>query len=359
MSINKIFTQNTHFVPFDKAKGNGRKVFIDTALIPRYIELTHSKAVTPMRLSHAIKALRALAGGFNSSSNQQSAFAHRTSVDGVEVAYTVLQGGQGREGGVYVTDLRLKANHANAGAAGLYNVVLQRNAWSAVKAPASKLSTFYGVISAGAAGPAGEAESEQTANECGKFLAKNTRYDGNYDLFFTPGSRVDSEGTWLTPTQKRLPTSALAQNLANVMRQAEIDFAQKKDPVTWYVLEDGAKVLLQALKLLPATGVTALTKNAFLFANPRESMATLKFALQKVGITLTPDMIKPNSLDSAAVVRQQFTQQHGLAFIKNQKLIDNKVSITQLATNNNLLKKIESFEEAVKKQLLGAAQGWS
>ena len=142
------------------------------------------------------------------------------------------------------------------------------------------------------------------------------------------------------------------------MRQAEIDFTQKKDPVTWYVLEDGAKVLLQALKLLPATGVTTLTKNAFLFANPRESMATLKFALQKVGITLTADMIKPNSLDAAAIVRQQFTQQHGLAFIKSQKLIDNKVSITQLASNKNLLKKIESFEEAVKKQLLGAAQGW-
>ena len=359
MSINKIFTQNAHFVPFDKTKGNGRKVFIDTALIPRYIELTHSKAVTPMRLSHAIKALRALAGGFSSSSNQQSAFAHRTSVDGVEVAYTVLQGGQGREGGVYVTDLRLKARHVNADAAGLYNVVPQRNIWNAVKAPGFKLSTFYGVISAGTAGPSGEAESPKTASECGKFLAKNTRYDGKYDLFFTPGSRVDSEGTWLTPTQKRMPTSALAQNLANVIRQAEVDLTWAKDPVTWYVLEDGAKVLLQALKLLPATGVTALTKNAFLFANPRESMATLKFALQKVGITLTPEMIKANSLDAAAIVRQQFTQQHGLAVIKSQKSIDNKVGITQLATNNNLLKKIESFEEAVKKQLLGAAQGWS
>lgn len=357
--MNAIFSQNESFIPFCNAKGNGRGVFIDATLIPRYIELTESKAVTPMRLSHGIKALRALAGGFHSSSNQQNAFAHRTQVDGVEIAYTVLPGGQGREGGVYVTDLRLKARRGNEEAAGLYNVIFQRNTWRPVKAPESKLSTFYGVISAGSAGVNGEATYRDAANECGNFLAKNTSYDGKYDLFFTPGSKVDGEGTWLTPAQKRLPLTALAKNLAGVICQAEADYSWKNDPVTWYVLEDGAKVLLQALKLLPASGVTTLTKNTFLFANPRESMATLKLALQKVGITLTPEMIKANSLDAAARVRQQFNSQLGLALIKSQKLRDNKVSIAKLPVNQNLIRKAGTFEEAVKKQLFSAAHGWT
>lgn len=364
MLLTKIFSNNKHFMPFDRGNTNGRKVFIDSALIPRYIELIESKAVAiPMRLGQAIKSLRAVAGSCGSDSNINNAFSHRTRIDGVEIAYTVLQGGSTREGGVYVTDLRLKANRANMDQAGLYDVTPNDRLWDARKASDLKLRTYCGVISAGSASILGEADKDETTNECGQFLDDNagatSGYDGNFHLFFTPGSLVDSEGTWLTANQKRLPPSALAQDLANTLRQVEVKYAWENDAVTWYVLEDGAKVLLQALKFLPAAGKTQLTKSTFVFANPRESLAELKFALQKVGITLTADMIKANSLDLAARARQQFAQQRGLAILKDQKLIDNNAKNTRLAVNKDLLKKIGFFEEAVKKQMLGAAQGWS
>ena len=188
-NLHAIFSTNTHFVPFNKHsnKGCGRNVYIDAALIPRYIELTTSKAVTPMRLSHAIQALRALAGGFSSASNLHNAFSHRSAVDGVEIAYTLLQGGKDREGGVYVTDFRLKANAKNVGEAGLHNVMQKGRSWFLHKSKDMLLSTHYGVISSGSAKSIGEADVEQAANEGGRYLDRNSNYNGDYDLFFTPG----------------------------------------------------------------------------------------------------------------------------------------------------------------------------
>lgn len=357
-NLHAIFSTNTHFVPFNKHsnKGCGRNVYIDAALIPRYIELTTSKAVTPMRLSHAIQALRALAGGFSSASNLHNAFSHRSAVDGVEIAYTLLQGGKDREGGVYVTDLRLKANAKNVGEAGLHNVRVRRGEWVSLPAKDLSLSTFYGVISSGTAGLNGEASLKDATLDCGDYLAKNTRCDGGFDLFFSPASKVDGEGTWLTASQKRLPASSLAKNLADVIQLAEKQ-ARWGGTVTWYVLDDGAKVLLQALKMLPAKGVKKLEKQTFMFSNARESMGLLKLALHNVGVTLTPDMIKTNSFDTAAVVHQKFALQHGLT-INNHNRLGASARTTQLAANKDLLKKIDSFEDAVKNQLLNAAHGW-
>ena len=68
-------------------------------------------------------------------------------------------------------------------------------------------------------------------------------------------------------------------------------------------------------------------------------------------------MIKTNSFDTAAVVHQKFALQHGLT-INNHNRLGASARTTQLAANKDLLKKIDSFEDAVKKQLFNAAHGW-
>lgn len=349
------------YIPFNRnTRGtSGRAVYINPALLPRYIELINSKATNQMRLDAAIQGLRALAGGFTSDSNNNNAFCHRTQVDGVEIFYSILQDlGPTNKSGIYVTDLRVKALNGSPHSAGLHLAQLRQGSWTPNPVENNTPTTYFGAITGGVDSKSGDASIMSTCNSTGKRMFKKLGCRPvDYDLFFTPSSQVTTEGTWTTATQKRLPTGYLPRKLADAMIKVE-----KKNHVgmiKWDVSDQGAQILLQALKLLPTLGMTKLERQSFEVSNPYAPIGSLKLALKSVGYELTPEMVNLQSQSRGSIAHQTHTMDIGLAFKGNRNSLDKSVGIAQVPNALNIKSHNAIFSETANKALKGLTQGWS
>lgn len=348
------------YIPFNRnTRGtSGRAVYINPALLPRYIELINSKATNQMRLDAAIQGLRALAGGFTSDSNNNNAFCHRTQVDGVEISYSILQDlGPSQKTGVYVTDLKVKASARNFDAAGLYQAELKSGAWVPRKSPIDATVYENGAISAGISSKYGEANKSSAANSAGRMLFKKLGRALNYDLFFIPASQVDHQGTWVSPGQKLNTNRVNAKKLAEVLRSKERSGNNSK--IFWHASDHGAQILLDALQLLPAMGVNKLEKQEFALSNPFASVPALARALKNVGIDFNERMVDWRSSSEASLAHQQYSREIGIGFKSEFTRLSKNESISKMPKPKIDFKNDTFFAEAAKRALLGTSQGWA
>lgn len=78
---------------------DGRPVYIDPALLTRFVELIDPSSHIGKQVIQGLIGLKNSAAGISSDSNQSNALQHRSTFQNIVATYTVLQhgGGEGRE----------------------------------------------------------------------------------------------------------------------------------------------------------------------------------------------------------------------------------------------------------------------
>ena len=288
----------TKFLKFhpDANGASGRTVYIDPALIPRFLELIDLSSDAGVQVARGLVGLKNAAAGINSDTNNSNAFQHRTTVQNVVATYTVLQNG-GRGAGVYITHLQHGFGR-DADQPGLYKVEPRYQGdsrWTVTQDNSSTMPSLVGALGALAPTEDGKSNAIDTADAFASgALAKERIMGANgFSLFYTPTYVIDGMGVWLTSDQKQSCLSAncakkFAQLLANTENKPWGPGASER--YKWYIVGQGAKVFQQALQEYKRLSKHPLNRSHdFYFVDPQVPLGELQQELRNNGIDFYHD----------------------------------------------------------------------
>ncbi|KEQ11790.1 hypothetical protein [Endozoicomonas numazuensis] len=286
-SFNTPVKTFSSYIFFDRqTRGeDGRKVYIDPGLATRFVELINPTTLPGKQSLQKMIDLKNSAAGITSQSNQGKSTQHRVDCGSVIVTYSVLQSGSpdSHGEGVYITNIQESLNAGKGHLPGLYlakNRSLNRGQWHAEKFNDQKISTYIGAIGS-VLEPKHRAYSvEATANKFGNMFLENanTKNMGNsFSLYYTPSFVIDDLGTWRTPEQKIIKEGNGASELAQVLIETEKHYWSDmgEHQHHWYVFDNGAKLLSDALKKIRNSGQKSLKHQKFEFINPKTDLGLL------------------------------------------------------------------------------------
>ncbi|USD23230.1 hypothetical protein MJO52_08855 [Microbulbifer variabilis] len=305
----------TGFIFFhETTKGqNGKPVFIDPKLLPRFIDLIDINSEAGRKTANQMNQLSSTAAGITSESNQTNGFQHRENIGAVQVSYTVYQEGNShnRGAGVYITELK-RANGisgAESLPAGFYLSKLGREGWGVEPIEDDTIPTVIGAIGAEFNGTAYSAIT--SAKKYGKYLltsgnANQKQLNDCFSLYYAPSYLVDELGVWKTATQKLSGPDAGPRELARLLYKSlpwdERDQTLKHH---WYVFGEGAKILHRTLKeFSQIAGGKKLQQHCFYFVNPRENLGLLMREIEAVGAQTKKTSYRHSLDDIASKVHQ-------------------------------------------------------
>ena len=343
---------------------SGRKVYIDPALIPRFIELIDPNGNIGLQVIQGLIGLKNSAAGINSDSNQSNALQHRSTFQNIVVTYTILQQG-GRGAGVYITALA-SAHASDTHSPGFYKVLPDtgrggdsRSKWTIEPDSSTTMSSVVGVLGAVAPSDSGASSAIETANifASDALSAERRQLGKGFSLFYTPNYVIDGMGIWLSSSQKTSNGSAgsprsFAQLLANTANKP----ASHGDPerYKWYIVGQGAKVFQQALQEYKRIGKTPLNSNhEFYFIDPQVPLGLLKDDLRSQGIDFYHDRnIIEDKMTLAGRINQFIDPTETYRNLHRAATLE-KVVIESVAEANKIYKTRESsgvyFCDVIKK----------
>ena len=343
---------------------SGRKVYIDPALIPRFIELIDPNGHIGLQVIQGLIGLKNSAAGINSDSNQSNALQHRSTFQNIVVTYTILQQG-GRGAGVYITALA-SAHASDTHSPGFYKVLPDtgrggdsRSKWTIEPDSSTTMSSVVGVLGAVAPSDSGASSAIETANifASDALSAERRQLGKGFSLFYTPNYVIDGMGIWLSSSQKTSNGSAgsprsFAQLLANTANKP----ASHGDPerYKWYIVGQGAKVFQQALQEYKRLGKTPLNRNhEFYFIDPQVPLGLLKDDLRSQGIDFYHDRnIIEDKMTLAGRINQFIDPTETYRNLHRAATLE-KVVIESVAEANKIYKTRESsgvyFCDVIKK----------
>lgn len=348
---------------------NGRKVFIDPALIPRFIELIDPESHVGLQVIQGLIGLKNSAAGIGSDSNQSNAIQHRSTFQNVVATYTVLQQG-GRGAGVYITGL-VSGYQKDLHSPGLYKVkpsAERGTKWAVESDTSTVMPSVIGVLGAAAPSESGISSATETADVfADSVLSRERRQIGNgFSLFYTPNYVIDGMGVWLSSTQKTSNSAAgsprsFAQLLANTANKP----AGYGDPerYTWYIVGQGAKVFQQALQEYKRIGKNPLSRNhEFYFVDPQVPLGLLKDDLLSQGIHFYHDRnIIEDKMTLAGRINQFVDPTEAYRNLHRAATLE-KVVIESVAEANKIYKTRESsgvyFCDVIKKLSGALSRRW-
>lgn len=348
---------------------NGRKVFIDPALIPRFIELIDPESHVGLQVIQGLIGLKNSAAGIGSDSNQSNAMQHRSTFQNVVATYTVLQQG-GRGAGVYITGL-VSGYQKDLHSPGLYKVkpsAERGTKWAVESDTSTVMPSVIGVLGAAAPSESGISSATETAGVfADSVLSRERRQIGNgFSLFYTPNYVIDGMGVWLSSTQKTSNSAAgsprsFAQLLANTANKP----AGYGDPerYKWYIVGQGAKVFQQALQEYKRISKTPLNRShEFYFVDPQVPLGMLKDDLLSQGIHFYHDRnIIEDKMTLAGRINQFVDPTETYRNLHRAATLE-KVVIESVAEANKIYKTRESsgvyFCDVIKKLSGALSRRW-
>ncbi|WP_226647770.1 hypothetical protein [Microbulbifer variabilis] len=308
-------TDYTHFIFFhEKTKGqNGKPVFIDPKLLPRFIDLIDLNSEAGIKTANQMNLLKGPTAGITSDSNQSNGFEHREYIGTVQVTYIVYQesNSHNRGPGVYITELK-RANGSSDGKslpAGFYQSEFEGENWKLNSIKDDIIPTAIGAIGAFFDGTKYDALS--TAKEYGSYLkstgnADQKQLNNCFSLYYAPSYLVDELGVWKTSAQKLSGPDAGPRELARLLYKS-LPWDERDETLKhhWYVFGEGAKMLHRTLKeFSQIAGGKRLQQHCFYFVNPRENIGLLVQEVEKVGAQTKKTSYRHSLDDIASKVHQ-------------------------------------------------------
>ncbi|WP_444897252.1 hypothetical protein [Microbulbifer sp. SSSA005] len=281
------------FHPKTTGMQDGRAVFIDPNLLPRFIDLVDIDSAEGKRTASKLIELRGAAGGITADSNLKTAGVHREVMGVVEVLYEVVQqgGAENRGAGVYIKKIRRANGNSGSAAlpAGFYQSDYKRTEWALTPIMDEAIPTAVGAIGAVFDETAYDALS--TAKEYGEYFQTSGKVshkllNNSFSLYYAPSFVVDELGGWETKSQKLLGPNAGPGELARILNKAERSWDERDQTIKyhWYVFKEGAKILHRALKIFKQkAGGKKLQQHCFYFVNPRENLGLLMQEVEAIG----------------------------------------------------------------------------
>ncbi|QFT55228.1 hypothetical protein [Microbulbifer sp. THAF38] len=308
-------TDYTSFIFFhEKTKGqNGKPVFIDPKLLPRFIDLIDLNSEAGIKTANQMNLLKGPAAGITSDSNQSNGFEHREYIGGVQVTYIVYQEGNShnRGPGVYITELKRANGESGRESlpAGFYLSNFKNNEWRLSSIKDDNIPTVIGAIGAFFDGTKYDALS--TANVYGDYLkttgnAKPSQLNNSFFLHYAPSYLIDEFGVWKTGVQKLSGPDAGPQELARLLYKS-LPWDERDETLKhhWYVFGEGAKMLHRTLKeFKQLAGGKKLLQHCFYFVNPRENLGLLMRDVEAVGAQTQKTSYRHSLDDIASKVHQ-------------------------------------------------------
>ncbi|WP_041598912.1 hypothetical protein [Hahella chejuensis] len=328
--------QQGEFIIFSKeTQGkSGRKVFINTGLIPVFMTLINPDTFDGTAITKQIVALKGIAGGLQSCSNLKSAFEHMILIKHVQIFYKIIQDGPVKAG-VYITNIR-PAYSRDTNQAGLYNVnpLSGSSHASITHCPNSYIDSKYNFAAINGASEG----IEEAANNIYKTNIPKTDYGDKqgFSLFYNPTHFVNDLGVWITPALKTHDPESAAKKLVEVF----IDTSKhrrimgKSKKLSWLIFGNGVKLLEMALNSIPA-GLSErkdlLEQHKFQIVDPSTDPGLVLRRLNKLGA--------------------QFDDQPVLATSKMSRAS----AINMAISRNNISGEIKELSKSQNKDYSGAA----
>lgn len=348
---------------------SGRKVYIDPALIPRFIELIDPNDHIGLQVIQGLIGLKNSAAGINSDSNQSNALQHRSTFQNVVVTYTILQQG-GRGAGVYITAFA-SGYQKDLHSPGLYKVKpsAERGAkWAVEPDSSSSMPSVIGVLGSAAPSESGIVSATETADVfVDSALSRERRQISNgFSLFYTPHYVIDGMGVWLSSTQKiSNPSAGSPKSFAQLLANTANKPAGYGDPerYKWYIVGQGAKFFQQALQEYKRIGKTQLNRNhEFYFVDPQVPLGLLKDDLRSQGIDFYHDRnIIEDKMTLAGRINQFVDPTETYRNLHRAATLE-KVVIESVAEANKIYKTRESssvyFCDVIKKLSGALSRRW-
>lgn len=348
---------------------NGRKVYIDPGLIPRFIELIDPNSHAGLQVIQGLIGLKNSAAGISSDSNQTNALQHRSTFQNVVATYTILQQG-GRGAGVYISALA-SAYQQDLHSPGLYKVkpsAERGTKWAVEPDSSTSMPSVIGVLGSAAPSESGISSATETADVfVDNALSRERRQISNgFSLFYTPHYVIDGMGVWLSSTQKMShPTAGSPKSFAQLLVNTANKPAGYGDPerYKWYIVGQGAKFFQQALQEYKRIGKTPLNRNhEFYFVDPQVPLGLLKDDLRGQGIDFYHDRnIIEDKMTLAGRINQFVDPTETYRNLHRAAALE-KVVIESVAEANKIYKTRESssvyFCDVVKKLSSALNRRW-
>ncbi|KEQ12262.1 hypothetical protein GZ78_27965 [Endozoicomonas numazuensis] len=273
----------------------GRKVYIRGDVAKDFAGLVTGSAFKGQRVVSRLIQLRANAGGMQSFSNLNSAFEHMDIVENLQIGYKILQTSRNQPGGVYITSIGFVEQNAEEVGSGLYKVdyIKGPNKWRLDTEAKPSITTKNAAINGlcktakvAAQDIMPEIVTGANQNDRGKQFI----LDDGYTLYYNPRSFYSRKKVWKTPQQKQNCFEFAANQLGNVLLNAQ--YRQQK--IQWTVHGDGSRLLKRALMRLQGQNLDGHT---VFFAAPTEWMAGLLPLMRKCGMKLHDEVMAFNADD--------------------------------------------------------------